>query len=391
MADSTGQAFPDHRLKAMVPMWTLSIISTAFLLWRIAYGISSRRRFLVCDYLLIIACCLNITATSLSQATITLGLGRHIYDPSVLPNILRYSYILWIAQIINIIAVSFLKWSICAWLLVLNFSKTYQIIIWLSIAMVTALNFLAPVLTLFGCIPLEKNWNVMYQGSFKCWAVGGLKLSYTQGVSNIVTDIVYMAAPLLYLRTVQLSRKTQWGIRVVFLLSIPATICSIFKTIELHTIFTTQDPTWDGVNLTIWSQAELSLGIMIASLPPLRKALTQIFQKVLPTTITDSRKTPQYGHNSGRDIRMQNFEGSKAYHSRLPGESVLDEDDQSDRAILDESEHKGPGIMKSTTVTVQGVSGHLEDDAPRNSLPAGYKETINWNSPHLGQGQAHNR
>ena len=142
-------------------------------------------------------------------------------DPSVLPNMRQYSYLLWIDQIINVIAVAFLKWSICAWLLILNFSKTYQVIVWLSILMVTALNFLAPVLTFLGCVPLEKNWNVMYQGHFKCWAVGGLKLSYTQGVSNIVTDIVYMAAPLIYLTNVQLSRRTQWGIRVVFLLSIP--------------------------------------------------------------------------------------------------------------------------------------------------------------------------
>jgi hypothetical protein len=124
-----------------------------------------------------------------------LGLGRHIVDPSVLPNIRQYSYILWIDQIVNVIAVAFL--------------------------MVTALNFLAPVLTFLGCIPLEKSWNFAYQGHYKCWAVGGLKLSYTQGISNIVTDIVYMAAPLIYLSNVQLSRRTQWGIRVVFLLSIP--------------------------------------------------------------------------------------------------------------------------------------------------------------------------
>lgn len=155
-------------------------------------------------------------------------------DPSVLPNILHYAYILWIAQIVNIIAVAFLKWSICAWLLVLNFSKVYQVIVWLSIAMVTALNFLAPVLTLFGCAPLEKNWNPAYQGPHTCWAKGGLKLSYTQGVSNIITDIVYMAAPLLYLRTVQLSRRTQWGIRVVFLLSIPYVSTSSSDSVFMH-------------------------------------------------------------------------------------------------------------------------------------------------------------
>jgi hypothetical protein len=148
------------------------------------------------------------------------GLGRHIKDPSVLPTLSRYAYYLWIAQIVNIIAVAVLKWSICAWLLVLNFSKLYQAVVWLSILMVTALGFLAPVLTLFGCSPLRANWDYSYQPR-KCWAKGTLELSYSQGISNIITDVVYMAAPLIYLSRVQLSKRTQLGIRIVFLLSIP--------------------------------------------------------------------------------------------------------------------------------------------------------------------------
>jgi hypothetical protein len=148
------------------------------------------------------------------------GLGRHFLDPTVLPNIARYSYYLWISQIINIIAVAFLKWSICAWLLVLKFSRVYQVIVWFSILMVTSLSFLAPVLTLFGCSPLQANWDYTYQPR-KCWAKGSLELSYTQGIANIITDVVYMAAPIIYLSKVQLSKKTQLGIRIVFLLSIP--------------------------------------------------------------------------------------------------------------------------------------------------------------------------
>lgn len=391
------QEWPNQRLKIMVPTWTLMIISTAFLVWRVVYGIMQRRRFMIADYLLIIATCLNIVATALSQVIVDAGLGRHIMDPTVLPQILHYSYYLWIVQIVNIIAVAFLKWSICAWLLVLNFSKLYQVIVWLSIAMVTAFNFLAPVLTLFGCIPLEKNWNFGYQGPFRCWAKGTLPLSYTQGVSNILTDVVYMAAPLIYLARVQLSRRTQLGIRIVFLLSIPATICSIFKTIELRTIVKTNDPTWDGVNLSIWSQSELSIGILIASLPPLRKAFDHFFQKILPSTITNSHKTPQYayGHSSvGGDIRMKTFEGSKAYHSRIPGESILDGDDESDRAILEGEEHKGPGIMKSTKVTIQETTGDMSSSSSevhKKTSQESYKQSLDWNSPHLDQGPARAR
>ncbi|KAF1936567.1 hypothetical protein EJ02DRAFT_506444 [Clathrospora elynae] len=385
--DPEPQEWPNQRLKIMIPVWTLMVISTIFLVWRCVYSLLRSRKFMACDYLLIMATVLNITATSTNQVVIDNGLGRHILDPSVLPNILKYSYYLWMTQIINIIAVACLKWSICAWLLVLNFSKLYQGIIWLSILMVTAFNFLAPVFTLFGCIPLEKNWNHGYTGKGKCWAVGTLELSYTQGISNIITDVVYMAAPLIYLSRVQLSKRTQWGIRTVFLLSIPATICSIFKTIELKEIVETRDPTWDTVNLGIWSSAELSIGILIASLPPLRKAFDSFFKMILPSTLANSAKTPKYGygHSSDGGIHLNTFQGSKAYHSRIRGESVLGGDDESERAILEGEENKESGILKSTKVTVTD-----EEDGSSSSKDGGvqiYEQSNDWPSPQLEQGE----
>jgi len=76
------------------------------------------------------------------------------------------------------------------------------------------------------------------------------------------------------------------------LIFIRATACSVVKTIELSALRKTKDPTWDGVDLTIWSATELSVGIFIASLPPLRKQFDKMFSYILPTTITGRSKTP---------------------------------------------------------------------------------------------------
>lgn len=186
-----------------------------------------------------------------------------------------------------------------------------------------------------------------------------------QGVSNIITDLVYVVAPIIYLSTVQLHSRTQWGLRLVFclglvyvsppLLSPPppsnplsATICSIFKTVELRVLQKTRDPTWDGVNLTIWSATELSVGILVASLPPLRKQFEKILRRVLPSTWqTSKERTP--GSRSG--IPMYNVTKVSKRNTKIMGRSDIGIDDgDSERSILSESGAKMEGGIMKTVV-----------------------------------------
>lgn len=175
-------------------------------------------------------------------------------------------------------------------------------------------------------------------------------------------------------------------------------MCSIFKTIELKTITETMDPTWSGVNLGIWSSAELSIGILIASLPPLRKAFDSLFQMILPSTLTPS-KTPnsQYGYGrstNGNHIRLDTYEnnknlGNKSGHKHMhPGESALDSDSDSERAILVDEEGKGAGIVKTTKVTVLEETERPSQKTSNESLP---KQNQDWASPDIESGVAYSR
>jgi hypothetical protein len=76
---------------------------------------------------------------------------------------------------------------------------------------------------------------------------------------------------------------------------------------------------------------------------------------------------------------MSTFQSSKAYHSRIPGESVLDNDSDSDRAILQEEESKSAGIMKTTKVTVE------ENEASGSqSSQLSHKRSNDWPEPRVG-------
>jgi hypothetical protein len=55
MADMVPQEWPNKRLTILIPTWILMIISTMFVVWRVVYGLMNSRRFMLSDYLLIIA------------------------------------------------------------------------------------------------------------------------------------------------------------------------------------------------------------------------------------------------------------------------------------------------------------------------------------------------
>ncbi|KAL1797795.1 hypothetical protein ACET3X_004401 [Alternaria dauci] len=292
------------------------------------HGIRTKRRTFVCDGLLIIAVILNIASIVVRYKTVHYGLGRHMKDPSV--DMRKYSY----------------YYSICAYLLALKFSRVYLGIVWVSVAMITTFSLVVPMMSVFCSTPMEANWNKKVPG--ECFmSTGNVGLSWTQGGTNIFTDIVYVVAPIIYLSTIQLPSRTQWGLRVVFCLGLGATICSILKTIELPVLMKTKDPTWDSVRLAIWSGLELSVGILIASLPPLRKPFESLFHKIMPSTFINSRSKAQGPSDNVLPLYDVPFTiGTGAKGDRLRIDNEIDDDGDSERYILQGQTNKG-GITRT--------------------------------------------
>lgn len=237
MAD-VQQEWPNRRNEILGSTLSIGFLSTIMLVWRVVYAIRNKRKLLFCDYLLVIAGvrafthkrwrlvltskpqCLNVVTMGLRFKTTGFAQGRHIADPSINKpeDMLGYSYFVWVGQIMNLMGVALLKWSICAYLLALKFSKIYTGIVWISILMVTVFNFILPLMGQLNCVPLEANWNRSVEG--RCWYKGPEVLTYAQGITNIITDIVYVVAPILYLSSIQLPKRTQWGVRIVFALGL---------------------------------------------------------------------------------------------------------------------------------------------------------------------------
>jgi hypothetical protein len=115
-------------------------------------------------------------------------------------------------------------------------------------------------------------------------------------------------------------------------------VCSIFKTVELSALKKTTDPTWDGVDLTIWSGTELSVGILVSSLPPLRKQFDRLFHIIFPSTITSRNKSKR------ASIPLYNISKKTAGRSERRTEA---DDGDSERHILPDDVPADGKIMKT--------------------------------------------
>jgi hypothetical protein len=90
-----------------------------------------------------------------------------------------------------------------------------------TIVFVTIFNFALPAIQHFGlCRPFASRWDIRITNK-ECWPqVVRIGIAYTQAISNIITDLVYATAPIAYIWSVRLSRRTRWSVRMVFLMSL---------------------------------------------------------------------------------------------------------------------------------------------------------------------------
>ncbi|KAF9700594.1 hypothetical protein EKO04_001435 [Ascochyta lentis] len=323
----------------------IAFFSTSFVALRVGNNIRNKKYYNVSDMLLILAQTCALIGSSFGYMCAWVGAGKHVWDPSVTPqdnaNYLKY---LWFAQTFNLTSMAALKFSICAFMLQLDFSKTFRMLIWTSVVVHTGFNVVFPYIIVFGeCGPVAKHWDNTLPGY--CW---GPKPRVTSGycgaASNIVSDLFYTCAPLIYTAKVQLPPRVMWGVRVVFLLGFITTVISAVKLYEIKALNESRDMSYQGVNLAILSVTEVLVGSLTASLPPLRRLFENFLSRILPESVKgSSRRTmgnsyvlPEFGNMNTKRTKREDHES----------------DDSSEKTIL-------PGALGSSTNIEQGKSGEI--------------------------------
>ncbi|KAJ4295035.1 hypothetical protein N0V90_007043 [Kalmusia sp. IMI 367209] len=370
MSDTTTpKEWPNRGHELVGTAIAMATLSTLVALWRVIVRFRISPWLGLSDWLMIGGVILNFTACiPFALLAVKGGQGRLMADPWwLVPGHTQYElHMIFIGQCLNVYSMFLVKASICAYLMALNFGPSYRILIWISVVIVVLCNFIMMLILHFAfCRPYYSRWD--FSVKQECWPEAVSEgTAYAQIASNIITDLIYAAAPIVYLRHVQLSKQTQWGVRIVFLLALVGTALSIAKIPITYKFLRSKELMWDAIDLSICSTNEVAVGIIIANLPPLRKTINGLFARFLPASFATSM-----GITSRRQ-QSQNNPIASMYSTK--GHTKLDNsaDDESERYMLELEDRKpsGSGIMKTTHVSIRegDARSQQQDHSPREHV-----------------------
>lgn len=141
------------------------------------------------------------------------------------------------------------------------------------------------------------------------------------------------------------------------------TTISALKLYEMKSLYSSPDPTWTGVNLSIFAVAEVFVGAFTASLPPLRKTFETLLRRVLPESIIGSsaRSRKSVGKGTGNSYAMKEIGNSYVMNGNHMAQQrpKHDLDNDSEHSILEaqrslEGKESVGTITCTTEISVAG-------------------------------------
>ncbi|EAQ91527.1 hypothetical protein CHGG_03462 [Chaetomium globosum CBS 148.51] len=98
---------------------------------------------------------------------------------------------------------------------------------------------------------------------------------YASQSLNVFTDFLIFSVPLPYVYKLTMPTKEKFLVLGIFSLGFFTWTISVIRLSYLGAVPVARDPTWDNVELTLWSVTELNCGILCACLQTLRPLLSK--------------------------------------------------------------------------------------------------------------------
>jgi hypothetical protein len=239
-----------------------------------------------------------------------------------------------VAEVTSTWSVALLKTSIAIMLLRFQRTRGWAVFLYSIIGVQIAAAVFVTIMQSTRCIPIQALWDPTITDK-RCWTDQAFKVSMTvASVLVIVTDFIYAAIPLTFLRHVRRSLRDRLVIGFLMSLGLFASAASVVKTVIVQRFDGTTDYAGNGLSIAVWASIEAQVGIIAACIPYLRAPYLRLLGR-LGISIGSSggtRSVPMQGGGGGDRVG-----GSRTLTKHAPNESEED--------IL-APEHGGRGIVR---------------------------------------------
>ncbi|GAB7350189.1 hypothetical protein MBLNU459_g0851t1 [Dothideomycetes sp. NU459] len=290
------QVAPGHLLGVSIGLVIVSAIVVAIRLFTRVVIIKNAGTDDAC---LLTALMFSIAVTVTMIGQLNHGLGKDVSEisPQDLVTALKY---FWASIWLYNLTICFTKVSIVfQYLRIWSVQRGFRIICYAVLGFIISI----AIWTVFGsvwlCAPARKFWDPSVSGTCQdkfpnFFANAGL---------SIVTDLILIIMPMPFLKSLRLPIRQKIAVMFVFALGSFVCIVSFIRLRYLSRIAHSKDPTRDNVNAATWSVIEINVGIVCASLPPLKAFLSRIFPGLMASNFSASTNNEFSGGSSPMPMR----------------------------------------------------------------------------------------
>ncbi|KAL8842366.1 MAG: hypothetical protein Q9176_002755 [Flavoplaca citrina] len=291
---------------------TVAIIIATLAAGSVALRLTCRRLMKVAisydDYLIIVGLAITLAQCIVQGYSVVPGHGKHLIRVGV-PAAQAYVHLTYAFQFLITAAMIFVKLSILLFYRRL-FPRENTTARWRACHMALCIASVAVgVIQCFGiafqCTPVAFFWDRTIPGGH---CINTSAFFRFNNIANMLTDILILAMPIPIVWSLHLDRRKKIGVCGLFLLGGFVCIASIMRFYYLENVGLEGDPTWDMVDVFIWSTVEPGIGVVCACLPVMGPLLrTHIMS--FTTSVFRSRKRSK-GASSGFSAQSGSGKGA---------------------------------------------------------------------------------
>ncbi|KAH7327789.1 putative PTH11-typeG-protein-coupled receptor [Stachybotrys elegans] len=292
-ARGCGEPIRDRSREFTIVIDVISIISALFVVQRIVFKLWAKLPFGADDWFTVITEIFCVPGTVIQiYGAVPNGLGRDFWTlgSGQRTDFFRNLYAL---QLLYLAQVSLLKLALLAFFMRIFTGTRIRRVLIGTVIFTAIYGTVFVAVAALQCTPINylwQRWDGEHQG--ECMNVNAIAWSHSS--ISIALDIWMLAIPLWELKKIALDWKKKVGVALMFLIGTFVTVVSIIR-LQWIVNFGARslNPTWENLNIIMWSAIEVHVGIMCACLPSLRLVLVRMFPTILGTiqeSVSNSRR-----------------------------------------------------------------------------------------------------